>query len=199
MGIGETIQMQRSKNKVAGFLLMVTVVVCAVSAWATEHDIRQPRVPADKLEEARALTNPLTDSPEILRKGKVVYDGKGTCFNCHGTDGDGHGPIASRLDPSPRNFHHHVLWRNRTEGELFWVIKYGSPGTAMIGFGRVLSDDEIWAVVRYLRGFARERGRDRMSQGQSMGPMKGRHGMMGGMGHGGPKGGTGGCEGDCGR
>lgn len=197
-------------------LLTLAMVSLVTPSGATEHDIRQPRVPADKLEEARALTNPLPDSPEILRKGKVVYNGKGTCFNCHGTDGDGHGPVASRLDPSPRNFHHHVLWRNRTEGELFWVIKHGSPGTAMIGFGRVLSDDEIWAVVRYLRGFAGGRGRDRMSQGQSMGPMKGRHGMMGGMGHGGsmmgqhggmggmghgkPKSETSGCEDtDCGR
>jgi mono/diheme cytochrome c family protein len=186
MGIGETIQMQMSKNKVASFLLTAIVVSCAVPALATEHDVRQPRVPADKLAEARDMTNPLPDSPEILRKGKAVYNGKGTCFNCHGRDGDGHGPVASQLNPSPRNFHHHVLWQNRTEGELFWVIKHGSPGTAMIGFGRVLSDDEIWAVVRYLRGFARERGRDRTDQGQSMGPMKGRHGGMGGMGHGGP-------------
>ncbi len=198
--------------KMSIVLLTVAMVSLGIHSGATEHDVRQPRVPAEKLAEARDMTNPLPDSPEILRKGKAVYNGKGTCFNCHGTDGDGHGPVASRLDPSPRNFHHHVLWQNRTEGELFWVIKHGSPGTAMIGFGRVLSDDEIWAVVRYLRGFARGPGRDRTSQGQSMGPMKGRHGGMGGMGHGGPmmgqhgmmggmghggsKGRTGGCESD---
>jgi mono/diheme cytochrome c family protein len=47
----------------------------------------QPRVPADKLAEARALTNPLPDSQEIIEKGKALYHGKGTCFNCHGQNG----------------------------------------------------------------------------------------------------------------
>ncbi|MEK6526983.1 MAG: hypothetical protein AABZ22_08925, partial [Nitrospirota bacterium] len=36
---------------------------------------------------------------------------------------------------------HHGLWRHRTEGEIFWVIKHGSPGTAMIGFGTQLTDE----------------------------------------------------------
>jgi mono/diheme cytochrome c family protein len=176
------------------------LVSLAIPSGAAERHIRPSRVPADKLEEARALVNPLPDSAEIREKGKALYNSKGTCFNCHGTDGDGKGPAAAQLNPSPRNFHHHGLWRHRTEGELFWVIKHGSPGTAMIGFGQVLSDDEIWAVVRYLYSFASERGRGRMGHGRGMGmmghdgPMMGQHGMMGGMGHGGPKGGTSGCE-----
>jgi hypothetical protein len=62
----------------------------------------------------------------------------------------------------------------------------------MIGFGQVLSDDEIWAVVRYLYSFASERGRGRMGHGRGMGMMG--HDGMGGMGHSGPKGGTSGCE-----
>ncbi len=98
---------------------------------------------------------------------------QGTCFNCHGKDGMGNGPAAVGLDHSPRNFHHHGLWRHRTEGEIFWVIKHGSPGTAMIGFGTQLTDEEIWAIVHYLRGFAGDRG-----PREGMGPrdrMGGRH------------------------
>jgi mono/diheme cytochrome c family protein len=179
----------------------VTVVLfcCLVGAGASqsesaERHMMSPRVPADKLAEARALTSPLPDSPEIVEKGKSLYNGKGTCFNCHGKDGAGNGPAAIGLDPAPRNFHHRGFRRHRTEGEIFWVIKHGSPGTSMIGFGDQLSDEEIWTIIQYERSFAGEHGRGRMDHGGGMGPMRGPHGGMGGMEHGGPRrDGMGGC------
>ena len=129
----------------------------------------QPRVPADKLAEARALTSPFADSAELRAKGKALYEGKAACLNCHGRNGAGDGPLAATLNPAPRNFHHHGFWRHRTDGELFWVIKYGSSGTAMIGFGDQLADEEIWAIIHYERGFSVEHapghGRRRQHQG----------------------------------
>ena len=160
----------------------------------------QPRVPADKLAEARALASPLPNSAEIVDKGKALYHGKGTCFSCHGTDGGGNGPGAAQLDPSPRNFRHHGFWRHRTEGEIFWVIKHGSPGTAMIGFGQVLSDDEIWAIIRYERTFAAGHRPGMRGRGEGRRRMMGSGSGMGGTGHGGPGGELDGCEGEaCGR
>ena len=117
-----------------------------------------PRVPPDKLAEARALTSPFGDSPEMRAKGKALYEGKGTCVNCHGQSGGGDGPLAASLNPAPRNFHHHGFWRHRMDGELFWVIKYGVSGTAMIGFGDQLNDEDIWALIQYERGFSDGRG-----------------------------------------
>ncbi|MGQ0666975.1 MAG: c-type cytochrome, partial [Nitrospiraceae bacterium] len=61
----------------------------------------------------------------------------------------------------------------RTEGELFWVIKHGSPGTAMIGFGQVLSDEEIWALIQYERRFAGGHGPGMRRQERGRGPMMG--------------------------
>jgi len=136
--------------------LFVGFVVAPVPA-ADQH-MMQPRVPADKLADARTLTSPLPDSPDVVEKGKVLYNGKGTCFNCHGKDGMGNGPAATGLDPAPRNFHHHGFWRHRTEGEIFWVIKNGSPGTSMIGFVGQLTDEEIWAIIQYERSFAGAQG-----------------------------------------
>ncbi|MBH0209980.1 MAG: c-type cytochrome [Nitrospira sp.] len=168
--------------------LFVVVAVLAGPASAAERHMMQPVVPADKLAEARALKSPLPDSAQVVEKGKVVYDGKGGCFNCHGTDGGGNGPAAAKMNPAPRNFQHHGFWRHRTEGEIFWAIKHGSPGTAMIGFGSVLSDDEIWSVIQYERTFAGGHAPGRMGQREGMGP------MMGGrerMEHRGRRGGTG--------
>jgi mono/diheme cytochrome c family protein len=150
------------------------IMVGGVVSGEERHPM-PPRVPADKLAEARALTSPLPDSPDVVEKGKTLYEGKGGCVNCHGKEGRGDGPVARELSPSPRNFHHRGFWRHRTEGEIFWVIKHGSPGTAMIGFNGQLTDEEIWTVMRYLRTFAGARG------------------PQGGMGRRGPEGGKGEC------
>ncbi len=174
--------------KVRAFPLLAVALLWAIPTEAAERHMMQPRVPADKLAEARALKNPLSNAPEVIEQGKTVYNGKGTCFTCHGAEGDGKGTAAANLKPAPRNFQHHGFWRHRTEGELFWVIKHGSPGTAMIGFGPVLSDEEIWALIQYERTFARRHGmmghREGMGPGDGMGE---REGM--GMGHRGRRGG----------
>ncbi|WP_455379137.1 c-type cytochrome [Petrachloros mirabilis] len=168
-------------------ILMIVIATVTAPVIAAERHMMPPRVPADKLAEARALTSPLPDSAEIVEKGKVLYEGKGTCVNCHGKEGGGDGPVAASLDPSPRNFHHHGFWRHRTDGEIFWVIKHGSPGTAMIGFSDQLTDEEIWSIIQYERNFAGDHG-----PRHGMGPRSG----MGDMDHRGPMGRMGGCAGE---
>lgn len=138
-----------------GLMLSLVIGAPMVSAQQQGHQrMMMPRVPADKLEEARALTSPLSPSPDIVEQGKAIYEGKGGCVNCHGASGRGDGPGAATLKPPPRVFRSHGFWRHRSEGEIFWVIKYGSPGTGMIPFGGMLSDEEIWTVMQYERSFA---------------------------------------------
>lgn len=140
------------------FLLLAFVVSLTIPSWAAERHRMQLLVPADKLAEARALTSPLPNSPETVLQGKAIYTGKGACFRCHGKEGDGHGPLANRLDPSPRNFQDQGFWSHRTEGEIFWVIKNGSPDTGLVGYGDQLTDGEIWALIQYIHSFVREQG-----------------------------------------
>ncbi len=171
------------------FTFVLVALCMAGSVGAAERHMMQPVVPADKAAEARALKNPLPNSPEVVEQGKALYNGKGGCVTCHGIDGDGKGPGAVSMNPAPRNFQHHGFWRHRTEGEVFWAIKYGSPGTAMIAFGSVLSDNEIWALIHYEQTFAGRHGM--MGHREGMGPgggMGGREGM--GMGHRGRRGGA---------
>jgi mono/diheme cytochrome c family protein len=162
------------------FPLLAVVVSLAIPAVAAERHMMQPLVPADKLAEARALTSPLPNSLKIVEQGKALYQGKGGCFNCHGKEGDGNGPLAAQLNPSPRNFRHHGFWRHRTEGEIFWVVKNGSAGTSMVGFAGQLTDEEMWSLIQYLRSFAGEHGPGMMGHGGGMGPMMGGGGGMGG-------------------
>lgn len=177
----------KSAPLTTAFFLLISVLPLS----AAERHIMEPRVPADQLEEARALKSPLPDSSEVVAEGKKIYEGKGTCFNCHGMRGRGDGPGGSTLNPSPRNFRHRGMWHHRSEGEIFWVIKHGIEGTGMIPFGGLLSDEEIWTVIQYERSFAGGRGRGGMRRHRGMGAMgqgqgmKGRerHGMMGSEEH----------------
>ena len=121
-----------------------------------------------RFDETTPLEETMGALDALVRQGKALYVGKGTCINCHGAEGDGNGPVAAQLNPAPRNFQHHGFWRHRTEGEIFWVIKHGSPGTSMIGFADQLTDEDIWAIIHYERTFRRHhgmRGRGPMGQG----------------------------------
>ncbi len=163
-------------------VILTTAFICSLTIIvdAAERHMMQPRVPADQLEMARALKSPIPMSSDVVQKGKAIYEGKGTCFNCHGMTGRGDGPGGAALEPSPRNFRHHGMWRHRTEGEIFWVIKNGSPGTGMIPFGGMLTDEEIWTVIQYERTFGGGRGPGGMGPSEGRGPRgRGRHGGMG--------------------
>jgi mono/diheme cytochrome c family protein len=69
---------------------------------------------------------------------------------CHGKDGDGRGQLSGQFDPPPRNFACAATIDGIPDGQLHWIIKNGSPGTAMPSFD-YLNDEEIWQLVIYLR------------------------------------------------
>lgn len=122
---------------------------------AAERDPLAPRVPADQLEAAKGLKNPFPATPENIAKGDGLFHGKGTCFVCHGAKGLGDGPAAVGLDPSPRNFTSAAFHRAKTDGELWWVIKNGSAGTAMVPLvGSVIDEEEAWLILLYERSLA---------------------------------------------
>ena len=63
-------------------------------AWSADSEVLRQRVPTDQIESAREVTNPLQATPEVLGKGKALFEGKAFCRACHGADGKGagHGP-----------------------------------------------------------------------------------------------------------
>lgn len=138
-----------------GFLISVFMFA---SVFATEADLSKPRVSIERLKEVQALKNPFKPSPENVTKGKTLFQGKATCFTCHGKEGRGDGLAAAGLDPSPRNFTNAAFHAMRTDGELFWVIKEGIPGTAMMPMvGSVITEEEAWLVLLYERSLGQKK------------------------------------------
>jgi mono/diheme cytochrome c family protein len=129
-------------------------------AWGADPAVLRPRVPRDQIDAARAVTNPLPASDELITKGKALFEGKAFCRACHGIDGKGLGTgiePGSLKGPLPRNFTDKRWQAARTDGELFWILKNGSKGTAMASFiPLVLTEEEAWQVLLYVRSFGRQ-------------------------------------------
>lgn len=137
------------------FLLMVSVL-SAVAACMQHRHPTEPRVPEAKLAAAKALKAPFGDAksaaPEIVAEGKRLFDAK-SCVHCHGSNGKGNGPAATKLTHHPPRDFSDCKWQDkRTDGELFWVLDHGVPGTGMVDqVPHQLSEAQAWKVVAYLR------------------------------------------------
>ena len=125
--------------------------------WSAESEVLRPRVPTARIRRRRAVTNPFPVTPERLQQGKALFEGKAFCRACHGSDGKGLGmdlDYSSFKGPLPRNFTDKLWQQARTDGELFWILKNGSPGTDMAPFiPLVLTGEEAWQVLMYVRSF----------------------------------------------
>lgn len=93
--------------------------------------------------------NPLKDDAATLADGREAFSHY--CVACHGLDGQNTGvPFAERMSPpvpplSSKNVQAY------TDGQLKWVVDYGISPSGMPGSKDILSDDEIWSIVVYLR------------------------------------------------
>jgi hypothetical protein len=67
--------------------------------------------------------------------------------------GEGNGTLSSQFSPPPRNFACAKTVNSIPDGQLFWIIKNGSPGTAMPDHLK-FNDTEIWQLVLYIRALA---------------------------------------------
>ena len=100
--------------------------------------------------------NPLFASAKNIKRGESLYqrEAKPTaCKMCHGVRGNGNGRLARGLEPAPRNFTCEETMKSLSDGQLFWVIKNGSKGTAMPAHKFSMSDKDIWQIIHYLKGF----------------------------------------------
>ncbi len=138
-------------------LLTALMFVAATAAVAEEKDPLKPRVPVDQMADAKAMKNPTPEGEATITKGKALFEGKGTCLNCHGATGEGNGPAGAILNPSPRNFTNCKFHKKRKDGELFWVIKNGSSGTGMVSLTPgTITEEEAWTIIRYERTFCKK-------------------------------------------
>ena len=81
-----------------------------------------------------------------------------SCANCHGPRGAGDGPLAASLQPKPAHHSDGSYMNGLSNEHLFKVIKEGGASVGksplMAPWGGMLSDDQVWDVVAFVRTLA---------------------------------------------
>ena len=79
-----------------------------------------------------------------------------SCNACHGPSGKGDGPAGKMLKPPPADLG--IVLKGKADADIAKVIKEGGKAVgksaAMPSFGGKLSDDQVKAIVEYVKGFS---------------------------------------------
>lgn len=100
---------------------------------------------------AAADMNPLKltaeNAEDIFKTGKYLFESR--CAQCHGTKGDGQGPMV--VSGAYVGVPDYANVKTLGDGQLFYSIYYGK---GMMGaHGPILNKKEIWTLVHYIRKF----------------------------------------------
>lgn len=97
----------------------------------------------------KAERNPLQPTAENLAAGKEAFSHY--CVACHGMDGQNTGvPFANSMSPPVPSLSSAEV-QSYTDGQLKWVIDNGIEPSGMPSSKGILSDEEIWSTVLFIR------------------------------------------------
>ncbi len=116
----------------------------ALGRWAID------RIAAQR---GATIEPPSVRDPRTVETGRIVYFG--ACAQCHGADADGEGWLGPLTYP-PASALNDADTLGRSDAELYWIIAEGLSFVGMPGFRDRLTDEQIWAVVAYLRSLGED-------------------------------------------
>jgi len=125
-------------------LLAASIVILACGGYVYASEQRNG-VPLD----VANVRDPVPPDERSLASGQQVYTTY--CETCHGESGRGDGPAGLRLVPRPADLRIHTAPGVHTDGELFYWVSYGFPGSAMPAWKDTLTEEQRWDVINYAR------------------------------------------------
>jgi mono/diheme cytochrome c family protein len=102
--------------------------------------------------EAVRQPNPVKPSPASVAQGKKIYGYD--CAMCHGADGDGKGDLVVDMKLKLADYRDPAALRDKTDGELFYIIKNGKG--EMPAEGDRAKPDDVWNLVNFIRSLAKK-------------------------------------------
>ena len=123
------------------YVLFVVLMISACGANEISSDDAIESVPVEYF----GKSNPL--GADAAEDGAVTF--KSTCASCHGEEGRGDGVASASLNPPPKNLAE--LQMQVGDDYLFWKISDGSIGTAMVPWRGILTEEQIWELVAFVR------------------------------------------------
>ncbi len=132
-----------------GAFVLAPLALTHRSVWPLETGFGHFAVDLAVGARAGSAHNPRTADQATLEQGRNAYIG--SCGYCHGPTGNGKGgSLSASLFPPATDLTRGDA-AEKSDAELFWVIKNGLSFTAMPGYKDKYNDDAIWAIVSYLR------------------------------------------------
>ena len=128
-------------KKILLLMLLSMLILTACATKENSSNTQTDAIPA----EYSGKTNPLGADAAVA--GADVF--KSNCQMCHGAQGHGDGPASGSLDPQPKNLA--VLQQTAADDYLYWRINTGKPGTSMVAWKGILTDEQVWQVVAFIR------------------------------------------------
>lgn len=93
--------------------------------------------------------NPLPSTQENIAAGRVAFSHY--CFACHGLDGQNTGvPFADHMSPPVPSLKSASV-QSYADGQLKSVIENGLSPSGMPSGRDILTDEEMWQIVLYIR------------------------------------------------
>lgn len=130
------------KERLLPAILIISAFMLITCGTSQTEDLSTP---APVLTEFAGKTNPL--GAEAAAAGAEVF--RNNCELCHGPQGHGDGIAGQSLDPKPKNLAD--LQAIVGDDYLFWRIYEGKPGTSMVAWKGILTDEQIWQAVAFIR------------------------------------------------
>jgi mono/diheme cytochrome c family protein len=132
-------------KKIFFVVLVLAALVLSACGGASGGGSDAATTPAPVPAEFAGKTNPL--GADAASAGAEIF--KNNCEACHGPQGHGDGPAGAALSPKPKNLP--VLASAVGDDYLYWRINTGKEGTSMIAWKGVLTEEQIWQVVSFIR------------------------------------------------
>ena len=151
--ISEKIKTEKELNKISlhfpKLLEMINNKVDSQKVWDKVNILNSELM---KTFEIEINKTPIT--PVSLENGKNIFEKN--CSSCHGLTGNGDGPMAKNLNPSPAKLSDPKLTgdKNTEAYDNFEVINVGIANTGMKAWAGTLSEGQIWDVTYYIRTFS---------------------------------------------
>ncbi|HET8819149.1 MAG TPA: c-type cytochrome [Xanthomonadaceae bacterium] len=134
-----------------GGLVFVAAGLMPIAAseghWAVTRALLQFTMRSSVRTRTMSLDAPPLDDPGLVLKGAGHY--AGGCLPCHGAPGEPRSLVVRHMTPEPPSLPA-GLGTLRDE-ELFWIVRHGIKYTAMPAWPAQAREDEVWAMVAFLR------------------------------------------------
>ncbi len=135
--------------RAAGAGLLFGTCIFAVGRIAAQEQTTPP--PWVAPEDAKKMKNPIPATQENLAAGEQLFSDN--CVLCHGEKGVGDGPGAKTIKVKPANFTDPKV-QAEPDGALFWKMSNGRG--PMPAWKDVLTDEERWKLVNYIRKLGKD-------------------------------------------